>query len=65
MNSRSVGDFYKNALGAVLLLACAFFMCSTFLSMRAVLADPIAPAMINDAVKQASGRASGRTNYAR
>lgn len=62
MNSRSAGEFYKNALGAVLLLACAFFVCSTFLSMRAVLADPIAPAMINDAVNQASGRASGRTS---
>ncbi len=62
MNSRSTGDFYKNALGAVLLLACAFFVCSTFLSMRAVFADPIAPAMINDAAKQASGRTSGRAS---
>ncbi|MBO4480750.1 MAG: hypothetical protein J5742_03985 [Alphaproteobacteria bacterium] len=62
MNSRSVGNFYKNALGAVLLLACAFFVCSTLLSMRAVLADPIAPAMNADVSGQASGRTSGRAS---
>ena len=33
----------KNALGTVFLLATAFFVCSTFISMRSVLADPIAP----------------------
>ena len=33
----------KNALGTVFLLATVFFVCSTFISMRSVLADPIAP----------------------
>ena len=61
MTRRSVGNFYKDAIGAVLLLACAFFVCSTLLSMRAVLADPIAPAMTN-ATGQASGRTSGRAS---
>ncbi|MBO4745709.1 MAG: hypothetical protein J5613_01395 [Alphaproteobacteria bacterium] len=61
MTRRSVGNFYKDAIGAVLLLACAFFVCSTLLSMRAVLADPIAPAMTN-ATGQSSGRTSGRAS---
>lgn len=62
MNSRSAGNFYKNALGAVFLLACAFFVGSTLLSMRAVLADPLAPAIITDAARQESGRMSGRAS---
>lgn len=62
MNSRSTGNFYKNALGAVLLLACAFFVCSTLLSMRAVLADPVAPAMITEATNQMSPRSTGRAS---
>lgn len=62
MNSRSAGNFYKNALGAVFLLACAFFVGSTLLSMRAVLADPLAPAIITDAARQESGRTSGRAS---
>ena len=33
----------KNALGTVFLLATTFFVCSTFVSMRSVFADPIAP----------------------
>ena len=36
-------DAYKNAIGTVFLLAGAFFICSTLLSMRTVFADPIAP----------------------
>lgn len=43
MKSRNVADFCKDAMGTVFLLAGAFFVCSTFLSIRAVFADPIAP----------------------
>ena len=43
MKSRNVADFCKNAIGTVFLLAGAFFVCSTLISMRAVFADPIAP----------------------
>ena len=43
MKSRNFADCCKNAMGTVFLLAGAFFVCSTFLSMRAVFADPIAP----------------------
>lgn len=49
----------KNAMGTVFLLAAAFFVCSTFISMRSVFADPIAPA--NSAI-QTSGRISPRAN---
>ncbi len=44
MTSRNVADFCKNAMGTVFLLAGAFFVCSTLVSIRAVFADPIAPA---------------------
>ena len=43
MSARINANSCKNALGAVFLLATAFFVCSTFISMRSVLADPIAP----------------------
>lgn len=43
MKSRNVADYCKDAMGTVFLLAGAFFVCSTLLSMRAVFADPIAP----------------------
>ena len=43
MKKRSVKNLCKNALGTVLLLMGAFFVCSTLFSMRVVLADPIAP----------------------
>ena len=43
MKNKKMTDAYKNAIGTVFLLAGAFFICSTFLSMRTVLADPIAP----------------------
>lgn len=43
MKSRNFGEVFKNAAGTVFLLAAAFFVCSTVLSMRAVFADPIAP----------------------
>lgn len=44
MKNRSFGNFYKNAVGTMFLLMAAFLVCSTFLSMRAVFADPVAPA---------------------
>ncbi|MDR2412905.1 MAG: hypothetical protein LBD50_01705 [Rickettsiales bacterium] len=43
MKTRNFGEIFKNAAGTVFLLAAAFFVCSTFLSMRAVFADPVAP----------------------
>ncbi len=43
MTSRNITDFCKNAVGTVFLLAGAFFVCSTLVSIRAVFADPIAP----------------------
>ncbi len=70
MKNRNVADLCKNAVGTVFLLAGAFFVCSTLLSMRAVLADPIAPtdaatagAMRGDGVMR-SGRASPRNTSA-
>lgn len=68
MKSQKIVDSCKNALGAVFLLAGAFFVCSTVLSVRAVFADPIAP--VNEsyvAAPQATragatSRASGRTS---
>ena len=47
MKTETVAKSLKNAVSTVFLLAGAFFVCSTFLSMRAVFADPIAP--IDDA----------------
>ena len=43
MKTKMVAKSLKNAVSTVFLLAGAFFVCSTFLSMRAVFADPIAP----------------------
>ena len=43
MKTKTVANSLKNAVSTVFLLAGAFFVCSTFLSMRAVFADPIAP----------------------
>lgn len=43
MTHKKMTDAYKNAVGTMFLLAGAFFICSTLLSMRTVLADPIAP----------------------
>ena len=47
----------KNAIGTVFLLVAAFFVCSTFISMRSVFADPVAPTYT---LPQKSGRASPR-----
>ena len=41
MTFRINANSCKNAMGTVFLLATAFFVCSTFISMRSVLADPI------------------------
>ncbi len=49
----------KNALGTVFLLATVFFVCSTFISMRSVLADPIAP---QNAGVVSTGRQSPRSS---
>ncbi len=65
MKKRSVGNLCKNALGTVLLLVGAFFVCSTLLSMRVVFADPIGPVFGNETgatQSAASPRTSGRTN---
>lgn len=43
MKSRNFTEHCKNAIGTVFLLAGAFFVCSTFISIRAVFADPVAP----------------------
>ena len=43
MKSRNFAYFCKNAMGTVFLLAGAFFVCSTLVSIRSVFADPIAP----------------------
>ncbi len=66
MKRRDIALVAKNAMGTVFLLAGAFFVCSTFLSMRAVLADPIAPAVVPTQANSsqrtnATNRASGRT----
>lgn len=58
MKNRNFGEIFKNAAGTVFLLAAAFFVCSTFLSMRAVFADPIAPQV------QAASAASTSTSRA-
>lgn len=71
MKNRNITGLFKNAVGTVFLLAGAAFVCSTFMSMRAVFADPIAPANANSvAAPQATragavsrtGRASPRGN---
>ena len=47
----------KNAMGTMFLLAAAFFVCSTLISMRSVFADPIVSA---NTLPQRSGRVSPR-----
>ena len=56
MTNQKVANSVKNALGTVFLLAGAFFVCSTMLSIRSVFADPIAP--IDTTYSNQSGRAS-------
>lgn len=49
----------KNAMGTMFLLAAAFFVCSTLISMRSVFADPVAPA---NTLPGRSGRTSPRAS---
>ena len=51
MKKNSLKNFGKNALGTVFLLVGAFLVCSTFLSMRVVFADPIGPVFENNQVE--------------
>ena len=51
----------KNAMGTMFLLAAAFFVCSTLISMRSVFADPIVP---TNTGAQRSGRTSPRSTSA-
>ena len=70
MTRRNIAGVAKNAMGTVFLLAGAFFVCSTFLSMRAVFADPIAPVIsptVSNAASpraNATSRATARSNAA-
>lgn len=62
MMNKKLIDSLKNALGTVFLLAGAFFVCSTVLSVRSVLADPIAPVVPEMYDNSQNGRASGRAS---
>ena len=69
MTFRINANSCKNAMGTVFLLAAAFFVCSTLVSMRSVFADPIVD---TNAAMQKTGRQSprsaannNRTNVAR
>ena len=66
MTSRNVADFCKNAMGTVFLLAGAFFVCSTLVSIRAVFADPVAPVNVQMGTAQSprANTASSRRNSA-
>ena len=55
INTNSV----KNAMGTMFLLAAAFFVCSTLVSMRSVFADPI---VNSNNLPQRLGRTSPRAN---
>ena len=62
MKTRINVNSMKNAMGTVFLLAAAFFVCSTLVSMRSVFADPI----VNpNASVQKSGRQSPRAATSR
>ncbi|MDR0741603.1 MAG: hypothetical protein LBF28_02420 [Rickettsiales bacterium] len=61
MKSRNFGEIFKNAAGTVFLLAAAFFVCSTFLSMRAVFADPIASQQTVVSAQSARAKSSRAT----
>ena len=58
MTFRINANSCKNAMGTVFLLAAAFFVCSTLVSMRSVFADPIVD---TSAAAQRSGRQSPRS----
>ena len=58
MTFRINANSCKNAMGTVFLLAAAFFVCSTLVSMRSVFADPIVD---TSAAAQRTGRQSPRS----
>lgn len=65
MKNHKFVDTCKNAIGTVFLLAGAFFVCSTLLSIRAVFADPVAPQVLSAQAQRAttgSARSSGATS---
>jgi hypothetical protein len=59
MTFRINANSCKNAMGTVFLLAAAFFVCSTLVSMRSVFADPVVNPNLST---QKSGRQSPRAN---
>ena len=61
MKGQKIVNSLKNAMGTVMLLAGAFFVCSTLVSIRTVFADPIAPVNA-EMMAQQSSRASARTS---
>lgn len=65
MKRQNIADCCKNAVGTVFLLAGAFFVCSTFLSMRAVFADPIAPVDVNNSAAAPQAVRAGTSRSAR
>lgn len=65
MKNRNFGVVCKNAMGTVFLLAGAFFVCSTLLSMRAVFADPIAPTNVPGANNASARAGTGRGSTGR
>jgi hypothetical protein len=58
MISKKIIGSCKNAIGTVFLLAGAFFVCSTLISIRAVFADPIAPVNVNELILQQGARSN-------
>ena len=54
MSTKNIANSIKNAMGTIFLLAGAFFVCSTVLSIRAVFADPVTPIM--DTVSSATSQ---------
>ena len=58
MISKKIIGSCKNAIGTVFLLAGAFFVCSTLISIRAVFADPIAPVNTSELILQQGGRSN-------
>ena len=62
MTSQKIISSVKNAMGTVFLLAGAFFVCSTLVSIRAVFADPIAPTNVNEIVVPQGTRTNVRTS---
>ena len=60
MKTRSLSEVFKSIAGTVFLLASTFFVCSTILSMRIVLADPVPQFQNNNMFNQYSSRPSPR-----